>query len=363
MRVGLIGLPMSGKTTFFRLLTNSKESGGGFAQGKMGAEVGVAKIPDKRIDFLSDMYKPRKTTLATIEVIDIPGMAVGGQRQKGAGANSFLDFVRKVDALVHVVRAFRNSSVVHVEGAVDPLRDIDLVNTELLFADLSIIENRIQRIEAGKKVNKDAQKELKVLKKCRDGLESERSIHTQELDDDERQYLKTFDFLTERPLILLINLDEDQFKSGNYEKKEEVLKYARERHIPVIETCAKTELEIIMLENEDRKVFMEDLGIEETGISRLASAAYDYLGMISFFTVGEDEVKAWPIKKGISAKAAAGKIHSDIEKGFIRAEVVKYADLKDLGSMGKVKEKGLLRLEGKDYIVEDGDIINFRFNV
>lgn len=360
MKIGLIGLPMTGKTTIFNLLTNAAEDATG-ASGKAEANIGVAKVPDRRIDFLSSIYKPKKTVYATIEVTDIKGFS-GGNKTKGS-ANPFLEAVRKVDALVHVVRAFRDENVVHVEGTIDPLRDIEAVNLELLFSDLSIIENRIGRIETAKKITKDMSEELNVLNKCRECLENEKLINTLDLTEDEKQYLKTFQFLTERPQILVINLDEGQFKEGSYEGKDKVMRYVEEKNIPLVEICAKTEYEIAQLDEEDRKLFMEDLGITETGISRLATAMYNYLGLISFLTVGEDEVRAWPIKKGINAKAAGGKIHSDIERGFIRAEVVKYEDFENLGSMHKVKEKGLFRLEGKDYIVEDGDIINFRFNV
>lgn len=360
MKIGLIGLPMTGKTTIFNLLTNAQDDGTG-AAGKTEANIGVAKVPDRRIDFLSSIYKPKKTVYATIEVIDIKGYS-SGNKTKGA-ANPFLEAVRKVDALVHVVRAFRDSNVVHVEGSIDPFRDIETVNLELLFSDLSIIENRIGRIENAKKITKDMAEELKVLKKCRECLENEKLINTLDLTDEEKQYLKTFQFLTERPQILVINLDEEQFRAGNYEGKDKVKKYVEEKNIPLVEICAKTEYEIQQLDEEDKKLFMEDLGITETGISRLATAMYNYLGLISFLTVGEDEVRAWPIKKGTNAKAAGGKIHSDIERGFIRAEVVKFEDFEKLGSMHKVKEHGLFRLEGKDYIVEDGDIINFRFNI
>jgi GTP-binding protein YchF len=362
MKIGLIGLPMTGKTTIFNLLTNAVGAETNIASGKTEANIGIAKIPDKRIDFLADIYKPKKTVYATIEVTDIKGFASGGNA-KSSGVNPFLESVRQVDALVHVVRAFRAEDIVHIEGNVDPLRDIETVNLELLFSDLSVIENRINRIETAKKITKEMTEELEVLKKCRDCLEKEKLINTLDLTDEEKQHLKTFQFLTERPLVLVINLDEDQFKAGNYQDKEKIIKYAEEKNITLVEICAKTEFEIAQLEEEDREMFMEDLGITETGISRLAEAMYSYLGLISFLTVGEDEVRAWPVKKGISAKEAGGKIHSDIERGFIRAEVVKYTDFETLGSMQKIKEKGLFKLEGKEYLIEDGDIINFRFNI
>lgn len=363
MKIGLIGLPQTGKTTFFNLLTGTGKDTGSSSYAKTGATEGSAKIPDERIDFLTEIYKPKKVTYAALDVIDINGITPENSGSKSSSAYYFLEKARQADALVHVVRAFRDDSVPHIDGSIDPLRDIQTVNIELLFADLAIIENRIQRIETGKKVTKENQQELIVLKKCRECLESEKLINSLELSDEEKVYLRTFNFLTERPLVILVNLDDEQFTKGSYEKKEELLQYADSGKLPVIEVCAKTELEISELDEDDKNLFMEDLGIKETGISRLATAVYDYLQLISFLTVGEDEVRAWTIKKGTQAKAAGGKIHSDIERGFIRAEVVKYKDFKSLGSMQKIKEKGLFRLEGKEAIIEDGDIINFRFNV
>ena len=362
MKIGLVGLPLVGKTTFFNLLTNAHAEISSFASGKMASNIGSAKIPDRRIDFLSKLYNPKKTTYATIDFTDVPGLTSGSSSGKAVG-NQFLEDIRKVDALVHIVRAFNNHDVQHVEGSIDPMRDIETVNLELLFADLGIIDSRIARIKSGKKVTKENLAELEVLKKCKDGLEGGLLIHQIKLTEEERELLKTFSFLSEKPMILVINIDEDSLRSGSYAQKEDVLKYAEEGNVPVIEICAKTEMEISELDEEDRLMFMEDLGIKRSGIDVLASTAYNYQGLISFLTAGEDEVKAWTIRKGIDAKKSAGKIHSDIERGFIRAEVVKFKDLEALGSMSKTKEKGLYRLEGKEYIVQDGDIINFRFNV
>lgn len=360
MKIGLVGLPLVGKTTFFNLLTHTHAEISSFASGKTASNIGTAKIPDYRIDFLSGLYNPKKTTYAQIDFTDIPGLFGG---DGSGGGNQFLEDVRKVDALVHVVRAFDNSEAHHVEGSVDPMRDIETVNLELLFADLGIIDNRISRIKSGKKITKENLAELEVLKKCKDGLEGGLLIHQIKLTEEEREQLKTFSFLSEKPMILVINIDEDSLNSNSYPQKDDVLMYAKKRSVPVIEICAKTEMEISELDEEDKLMFMEDLGIKRSGIDVLASTAYDYLGLISFLTTGEDEVKAWTIKKGTEARKAAGKIHSDIERGFIRAEVVKFKDLEALGSMAKTKEKGLYRLEGKEYIVQDGDIINFRFNV
>ncbi|MGE5630298.1 MAG: redox-regulated ATPase YchF [Caulobacteraceae bacterium] len=362
MKIGLVGLPLVGKTTFFNLLTHAHAELSSFASGKMASNVGSAKVPDHRIEYLSKMYNPKKTTYALIDFTDVPGLVSGSSTGKGVG-NQFLEDIRKVDALVHIVRAFENPDIMHVEGSVDPIRDIGTINLEFLFADLSIIDNRITRIQGSKKVTKENLAELEVLKKCEEGLENGLLIHQIKLGEDERELLRTFSFLSEKPMILVINVDEDALKSDSYPQKEEVRNYAKDRNVPVIEICAKAEMEISDLDEEDRMLFMEDLGIKKSGIDTLASTTYDYLGLISFLTAGEDEVRAWTIRKHTDARKAAGKIHSDIERGFIRAEVVKFKDLEALGSMAKAKEKGLYRLEGKEYIVQDGDIINFRFNV
>jgi GTP-binding protein YchF len=308
------------------------------------------------------MYKPKKITYAQIDFIDVPGLVSGSSTGKGIG-NQFLEDIRKADALVHIVRAFENSEVLHAEGSIDPMRDIETISLELLFADLGVIDNRITRIQAGRKVTKENLEELEVLKKCKEGLENGLLIHQISLMDEEKELLKSFGFLSEKPMILAINVDETGLKCKNYLQKEEIAKYAADRKLPIIEVCAKAEMEISELPAEDREMFMEELGIERSGIDLLSSTAYTDMGLISFLTSGEDEVRAWTIKKGTDAKRAAGKIHSDIERGFIRAEVVHYNNLYELGSTAKLREKGLYRLEGKDYIIQDGDIINFRFNV
>ena len=359
---GIIGLPMVGKTTFFNLLTNAQVETSQFFSGKTNTNFHLVKIPDKRLDYLEEMYKPRKKTHATLEVTDVPGLVRGSSQGQGAG-NEFLNAIREVDALIHVVRAFKNDQVLHVDGSVDILRDLETINLELLFADLQIIETRIERITTGKKRTKEHELELSAMHKCKEALESDKHIHQVELTEEERKELRHIRFLTEKPMIIVINVDEEQLKDNDFPFKEEVLKYAAERDIPCLEICAKVEAELRELSPEDAALFMDDLGIAEPGVNRLAQIVYQRLGLISFLTAGEDEVRAWTIRKGLSAKQAAGKIHSDIERGFIRAEVVAFDDLKEHGSMTKVKEKGLARLEGKDYIVQDGDIINFRFNV
>lgn len=358
---GIIGLPMVGKTTFFNLLTQAKAETSNFYSGRTETNRATARIPDNRIDFLSDLYRPRRTIYAQLEVIDVVGLVRGSSQGQGVG-NAFLTAVRNADTLIQVVRVFENPEVPHPENTIDPVRDIETINLELLLADLEMVEKRIQRIEAGKKKTEQL-KELEILKKIKVGLEEERSIHNLGLTEEEAFQIRSFAFLTEKPMLLVVNLDEEQLRNSHYPGKSQLEAYALEKGIHVLEACGRAEMEISELSQEDQKTFLEDLGITEPGIHRVAQAMYHNLGLISFLTVGEDEVRAWTIEKNTPAKTAAGKIHSDIERGFIRAEVVKYHDLHELGSMVKVKEKGLFRLEGKDYLVQDGDIINFRFNV
>lgn len=362
LSTGIIGLPTVGKTTLFNLLTKSQAQTSNFFSGKASTNFKLAPIPDERIDYLTDLYNPKKTTYAQIEVTDVPGLVKGASQGEGIG-NEFLNSVRKVSALVHVVRAFENPEVLHVDGSIDVMRDVETINMELLFADLAMVETRIDRILNNKKKKKESSEELRLLEKCRSVLEEEKMLNQLELDDEEWQQLKHLEFLTLKPMILVVNVDEVQLEGGNYPGKDELKNYAKENGIPLLEICARAEVEIGELDEEDRAMFMEELGIDEPGIDRLAKVIYDYLGLISFLTAGPDEVRAWTIRKGSTAKEAGGKIHSDIERGFIRAEVVSFNDLKECASMSKAKEMGLVRLEGKDYIVQDGDIIQFRFNV
>lgn len=354
MKIGLIGLAGSGKTTLFQLLTEGQ--GGGAAAGKMAANVGMARVPDLRIDFLSGMYKPKKTTYAQIELTDIPGLV------PKSGSHGFLSAARNVDALVQVVRAFSDATVPHPSDTIDPWRDLELIHTELLLADLEVVEKRIERLTSGKQKGIQ-QEELDLLQSCKRILEEEGRLDTLDLTESQTELVSGYAFLTLKPLLVVVNMDEDQWRSGVYPGKDRLEQYSREQGVPVVGVCAQTEMEIGLLAPDERAEFLSDLGITESGIDRLARATYQHLKLISFFTVGEDEVRAWTIEKGTSAKRAAGKIHSDIERGFIRAEVVKYKDLHELGGMAKLKEKGLFRLEGKDYTMEDADIVNFRFNV
>ncbi len=359
---GIVGLPVVGKTTLFNLLTGSNVEKSQFFSGKTEANVGIARVPDQRIDHLSQLYRPRKTTYAQMKVSDMPGLVRGASEGEGVG-NAFLDGVRQVDALIHVVRAFRNPDVLHVEDSVDPVRDLETVNFELLMADLEFVDKRITRIKHSKKITAEQQEELRVLEKCLAHLEEEQPFSALQLTLEERQLLSSYTFLTEKPMIIVVNLDEEQYVDQDYPGKAELREVAAAKGLAVIELSAKIEEEINQLDQADREIFFEELGIDEPAINRVIQVAYETLGLISFFTVGEDEVRAWTVERGTTARRAAGKIHSDLERGFIRAEVIKYADLAELGNAARVKEKGRLALEGKDYIVQDGDILNIRFNV
>jgi len=361
VKVGLVGLPTVGKTTFFNLLTRGKAETSAYQSGKVNANIGLAKVPDERIDFLVQVYKPKKVTYAQIEVVDVPGLVRGASEGKGSG-NQFLSNIRQVDCLVHIVRAFSDENIIHSEGSIDIIRDIENIAMELLLADLQLVETRIERINTGKKITKQLLAEREVLERIRESLESEIGLVGMDLSEEEKKVLEHLDFLSAKPIIIVVNVDDEQLVEG-YEQKEEVLRYCREKNLPVFEVCAKAEVEISELDEEDRIAFMEELNIKESGIDLLAKAIYERLNLISFLTAGEDEVRAWTIRRGTVAKKAAGKIHSDIERGFIRAEVVNFKDFKECGSMAKARDLGKLRLEGKDYVVQDGDIITFRFNV
>jgi len=361
MKIGLIGLNQTGKTTLFNLLTGRSEVDAA-AGGKGATNVGTCFVPDERVDFLSAIYKPKKTTFAKIEITDIAGLSIsdGG---RNSGASKFLNDVRQCDVLIHVLRAFESGSVSHDLGDIDPARDFEAVELEMQFADLEMIERRIGRINSGKKITREHEEELKLLDRCFKWLENSSAIKDMELSPDELMLIRGYGFLTEKPCLAVVNLDEKQWNAKDWPNKGGLLKQCASLNIPVLELCVETELEISRLPDDDKGLFMEDMGITEPGIDALAKASYDLLGFISFITVGADEVRAWTIEKGTTARSAAGKVHSDIERGFIRAEVVKFESMRDLGSMVKVKEKGLFRLEGKDYIVVDGDVILFRFNV
>ena len=357
MKIGLVGLTGVGKTTLFNLLTSNKS---GKESGKLEAVIGSAKVPDGRIDFLTQLYNPKKVTYPVIEFVDIPGLVKGASEGAGFG-NQFLQGIRNVDLIVQLIRVFEDDDIPHIEGDINPVRDYHTVNTELLLADMGTIEKRIEKIKtSGKKLKPNEVTEIEVLEKCLLGLEEEKPIDELDLSDEERETIKNFYFLTQKPQIIVANVDEDKLKEGNFPGEKELNDLIDN---PVITLSAKIEAELLELDSQDREIFMDEIGIKDSGIKKLALTAYKKLGLITFFTVGEDEVKGWTIKDGLAAKEAAGKIHSDIERGFIRAEVFRYDDLFKLGTTQKVREAGLFKLEGKEYRVLDGDIINFRFNV
>ncbi|MGI6575218.1 MAG: redox-regulated ATPase YchF [bacterium] len=355
MLIGLVGLPLSGKSTLFGLLTGTPVTG----SAKPEARLGSAEVPDERIDHLAAIYKPRKKTYARIDFMDIPGLTPGDEKKD----NLFLEKVRKVDALVYVLRAFANPDVPHIEGHIAPLTDWEIIETELLLADLDLFEKRIARTKAAKKKPPGWDQELPLLEKCRDALAAGNSLRSLNLTETEQAILHGYGLLTEKPIIPVVNVDENQFNSKEYPQQAALEAKAQEQNLMPLEICAQLELEINQLDPDDKNLFLEDLGLKVPGIQKLAKAAYDALRLISFFTVGEDEVKAWTIKQGTVAQEAAGKIHSDMARGFIRAEILAYQHLLEAGTVAKAREKGLYRLEGKLYPMEDGDITNIRFNI
>ena len=361
MKIGLVGHNQTGKTTLFHLLTG-RDEGDAATASKGSANTGTGLVPDARIGFLADLYRPKKVIYAKIEYTDVAGFSAA-EAGKNSGAAKFLNDVRPCDALIHVLRAFSSASVVHDLESIDPARDLEAVELELLFADMELVEKRMERIKGGKKITKENAEELALLERCSTWLEGGGAMRDMALADEERLAIRNYAFLTEKPRMAVVNLDESQWKAKDWPNQEGLRLLCDRLGIPLLEVCAEMELQISRLPEEDKQMFMEDMGIEQPGIDVLARGMYGLLNLISFLTVGEDEVRAWTIEKGTLARAAAGKIHSDIERGFIRAEVVKYEHIRELGSMPKVKEKGLSRLEGRDYTVVDGDIINFRFNV
>jgi len=365
MKLGIVGLPNVGKSTLFNCLTGGGAVSANYPFCTIDPNVGVVTVPDARLGFLEQLYNAQKVVPAIIEFVDIAGLVKGASKGEGLG-NKFLGNIREVDAIVHVVRCFVDDNVVHVDGSIGPSRDIETINLELIFSDLEQIERKIARTVKAAKADKSLQKELDMLNELKEILEKGQSARTYEpKDDDEKAILTNFGLLTNKPVIYAANVAESDLEADGTDN--EHVKKVREIAGPegslVITLCAKLEEEIKDMTEEEKVQFLEDLGLSESGLKRLISASYELLGLHSFLTAGEKEVKAWTIKKGTTAQAAAGKIHSDIERGFIRAETVSFEDLKACGDMAEVKKKGLMRLEGKEYIVNDGDVIVFRFNV
>ncbi len=364
LTAGIIGLPNVGKSTLFNAITKKNILAANYPFATIDPNVGVVMVPDERLDKLNAMYEPQRLIPTSYEFTDIAGLVKGASTGEGLG-NKFLAHIREVDAICEVVRCFEDNNIIHVEGNVDPLRDVEIINLELALADLEIINNRIPKIDKKARTNKDKQMllELELLTKLKDNLEQNISLRTMTFTTEEEEILKNYNFLTLKPIIYLANINEDMLAEEDNPNVTKLVEYANKEQAVVIKVCAKIEEELSELNDEDKLEMLQALGIKESGLDQLIKATYSLLGLATYFTVGKDEVRAWTFKKGMNAKECAGIIHSDFEKGFIKAEVMSYTDLINCGSELKVREAGKARIEGKDYLVQDGDICHFRFNV
>ena len=365
MKLGIVGLPNVGKSTLFNSLTKAGAESANYPFCTIDPNVGIVAVPDERIKLLGEMYQSKKVTPAVIEFVDIAGLVKGASKGEGLG-NQFLSNIREVDAIVHVVRCFEDANVVHVDGSVNPLRDIETINLELIFSDLEILERRIAKVVKAARMDKTLAKEEALLAKIKEHLEAGKMAKTLEVDDeDELALLRSYNLLTYKPVIYAANVAEDDLADDGASNNmvAQVREFAKGEDSEVFVICAQIEQEIAELDDDEKAMFLEDLGLKESGLEKLIKASYSLLGLISYLTAGEDETRAWTIKVGTKAPQAAGKIHSDFERGFIKAEVVNYKDLLEYGSLAAAREKGVVGMEGKDYVVKDGDVILFRFNV